>query len=182
MANTAIFLAEGFEEIEGLMVVDMLRRAGVTVDMVSISDSLQVVGSHAIGVTADKLIKDIDFGAYDLLVLPGGMPGTIHLGECKTLCDEVVKAYENGKKIAAICAAPTVFGKLGLLNGKMACCYPGMEEQLTGAETTTSSVTVDGNIITSRGLGTALDFALTLIEELIDKETADKLAAAVVYI
>ena len=181
MANTAIFLAEGFEEIEGLMVVDMLRRAGVNVDMVSISDSLQVNGAHAIPVMADKLIKDIDFEAYDLLVLPGGMPGTIHLGECKLLCDEVIRAYESGKKIAAICAAPTVFGKLGLLNGKMACCYPGMEEQLTGAEATTSSVTVDGNIITSRGLGTALDFALTLIEELIDKETADKLAAAVVY-
>ena len=107
MANTAIFLAEGFEEIEGLMVVDMLRRAGVNVDMVSISDSLQVNGSHAIPVMADKLIKDIDFDAYDLLVLPGGMPGTIHIGECKLLCDEVVKAYENGKKIAAICAAPT---------------------------------------------------------------------------
>ena len=182
MANTAIFLANGFEEIEGLMVVDMLRRAGFTVDMVSISESLQVTGSHAITVTADKLIKDIDFDSYDLLVLPGGMPGTIHLGECTVLCDELIKAYENGKKIAAICAAPTVFGKLGLLEGKMACCYPGMEDGLTGAEATTSSVTVDGNIITSRGLGTALDFALTLIEEFNGKEAADKLAAAVVYI
>ena len=109
MANTAIFLAEGFEEIEGLMVVDMLRRAGITVDMVSISDSLQVTGSHAIAVIADKLIKDIDSASYDLLVLPGGMPGTTRLGECKVLCDELIKAYENGKKIAAICAAPTVF-------------------------------------------------------------------------
>ena len=97
MANTAIFLAEGFEEIEGLMVVDMLRRAEVSVDMVSISDSLLVNGAHAIPVTADKLIKDIDFDAYDLLVLPGGMPGTIHLGECQLLCDEVIKVYTTSK-------------------------------------------------------------------------------------
>ena len=120
MVNTAVFLAEGFEEIEGLMVVDLLRRAGITVDMVSISDSQTVSGSHKITVTADKLIKDIDFEVYELLVLPGGMPGTIHLGECQVLCDALVKACEKGKKIAAICAAPTVFGKLGLLRGKKA--------------------------------------------------------------
>ncbi len=181
MVNTAIFLADGFEEIEGLMVVDLLRRAQIHVDMVSISDSLQVTGSHQITVTADKLISDITFDNYELLVLPGGMPGTIHLGECQLLCNELIKACQNGKKIAAICAAPTVFGKLGLLDGKMACCYPGMEDGLTGAESTTSSVTVDGNIITSRGLGTALDFALTLITLFKGKEIADDLAAKVVY-
>lgn len=181
MVNTAIFLAEGFEEIEGLMVVDLLRRAGITVDMVSISDSQMVSGSHKITVTADKLIKDIDFEVYDLLVLPGGMPGTIHLGECQVLCDALVKACENGQKIAAICAAPTVFGKLGLLQGKKACCYPDMEDGLVGAEVSFLPVTVDGNITTSRGLGTALPFALSLIEQLIDKETADELAKKVVY-
>ena len=181
MADTAIFLAEGFEEIEGLMVVDLLRRVGIRVDMVSISDSMQVTGSHQITVTADKLLKEIVFDEYDLLVLPGGMPGTIKLGNCEMLCEELMKAYENGKKIAAICAAPTVFGKLGLLNGKKACCYPGMEEGLIGAEAGTDPVIVDGNIITSRGLGTSLDFALAIIENVQSKEAADELAAKVVY-
>ena len=181
MTNTAIFLADGFEEIEGLMVVDLLRRVGIKVDMVSISDSKEVTGSHGITVVADMLIKDLDFANYELLVLPGGMPGTLNLGECKTLCNEVIKACESGKKIAAICAAPTVFGKLGLLNGKRACCYPDMEDGLTGAEVSFEEVTVDGNITTSRGLGTALPFALALIEQLMDKQTAAELAKKVVY-
>ena len=181
MADTAIFLANGFEEIEGLMVVDLLRRVGIKVDMVSISDSTAVTGSHGITVTADMLLKDVDFDAYELLVLPGGMPGTTRLGECEVLCGELIKACNNGKKIAAICAAPTVFGKLGLLNGKKACCYPDMEDGLTGAEVSFEPVTVDGNITTSRGLGTALPFALALIEQLMDKQTADDLAKKVVY-
>ena len=181
MTNTASFLADGFEEIEGLMVVDLLRRVGIKVDMVSISDVKEVTGSHGITVSADMLIKDVDFENYELLVLPGGMPGTINLGECEVLCSEVIKAYENGKKIAAICAAPTVFGKLGLLKGKKACCYPDMEDGLTGAEVSFAEVTVDGNITTSRGLGTALPFALALIEQLMDKKTVDELAKKVVY-
>ena len=181
MANTAIFLADGFEEIEGLMVVDLLRRVGIKVDMVSISDSLTVTGSHNIAVSADKLIKDIDFEAYELLVLPGGMPGTTRLGECEVLCNQIVKACEKGKKLAAICAAPTVFGKLGILKEKSACCYPDMEEGLLGAKVSFEDVTVDGNITTSRGLGTALPFALALIEQLFDKKTADDLAKKVVY-
>lgn len=181
MTDTAIFFADGFEEIEGLMVVDLLRRVGIKVDMVSISDSLTVTGSHNIAVSADKLMKDIDFDAYELLVLPGGMPGTTHLAESESLCAEVVKACESGKKIAAICAAPTVFGKLGLLKGKKACCYPDMEDGLLGAEVSFKPVIVDSNITTSRGLGTALPFALALIEQLLDKETADELAKKVVY-
>ena len=172
MTNTAIFLADGFEEIEGLMVVDLLRRVGIKVDMVSISEAMAVSGSHGISVKADLLMKDIDFDAYELLVLPGGMPGTINLGECEVLCSELKKACENGKKIAAICAAPTVFGKLGLLKGKKACCYPDMEDGLIGAEVSFDAVTVDGNITTSRGLGTALPFALALIEQLLDKKNS----------
>ena len=181
MANTAIFLADGFEEIEALMVVDLLRRVEIRVDMVSITDSMVVTGSHGISVSADKLLKEIDFSDYELLVLPGGMPGTLRLGECELLCKEVMKAYDNGKKIAAICAAPTVFGKLGLLNGKKACCYPEMEDGLVGANVSFDAVTVDGNITTSRGLGTAIEFALSLIAQLIDQKTADELAKKVVY-
>ena len=182
MTNTAIFLADGFEEIEGLMVVDLLRRVGIQVDMVSISDSVTVNGSHGIPVTADKLLKDIDFTEYGLLVLPGGMPGTLRLGECEVLCNELIKTCENGKKIAAICAAPTIFGKLGLLKGKRACCYPDMEDGLVGAEVSFDAVTVDGNITTSRGLGTAIDFALALVGQLLDKKAVDELAKKVVYI
>lgn len=181
MTNTAIFLADGFEEIEGLMVVDLLRRAGITVDMVSISDSLTVTGSHGIAVTADTLMKDVDFSAYALLVLPGGMPGTKRLGECTVLCENIKNAVDRGQKIAAICAAPTVFGKLGLLKGKKACCYPEMEDGLLEAKVSYDPVSVDGNIITSRGLGTALPFALCLIEQLLDKKTADDLAKKIVY-
>lgn len=181
MTDTAIFLADGFEEIEGLMVVDLLRRAGIKVDMVSISDSLVVTGSHKIPVTADKLLTDVDLSEYALLVLPGGMPGTLRLGECSLLCDGIKDACERGKMIAAICAAPTVFGKLGLLKGKKACCYPDMEDGLLEAAVCYDPVSVDGNIITSRGLGTALPFALCLIEQLLDKKTADELAEKVVY-
>lgn len=181
MTDTAIFLADGFEEIEGLMVVDLLRRAGIRVDMISISDSLTVTGSHKIPVTADRLRKDTDLSEYALLVLPGGMPGTLRLGECEELCEGLKRACENGQKIAAICAAPTVFGKLGLLKGKKACCYPDMEDGLLEAKVSYDPVSVDGNIITSRGLGTALPFALCLIEQLLDKKTADDLAKKVVY-
>ena len=181
MANIAIFLAEGFEEIEGLMVVDLLRRAGITVDMVSISDSLTVTGPHKITVTADKLLKDIDFDSYELLVLPGGMPGTIHLGECEELCDALVKACESGKKIAAICAAPTVFGHAGFLKGKKACCYPDMEDGLFGAEVSYNEVEVDGNVITSRGMGTAIPFGLKLVALLQGQASADALGAKIVY-
>lgn len=181
MEKVAVFLAEGFEEIEGLMVVDLLRRAQIAVDMVSMSENKQVTGSHQITVTADTTIRQIHFESYDVLVLPGGMPGTNRLKECAVLCDALTAAYKNGRRIAAICAAPTVFGKLGLLKDKKACCYPGMEDELYAKEVTYQPVTVDGNVTTSRGLGTALVFALSLIEQLKGKEAADALAKKVVY-
>lgn len=181
MIKTAIFLAKGFEEIEGLMVVDLLRRAEIQVDMVSISDTKEVEGAHDIVVMADMTMDEIDFDSYDLLVLPGGMLGTIRLSECKPLCEALVQANEKGKKLAAICAAPTVFGQLGLLKDKKACCYPGMEDKLDAKEATTYPVTVDGNITTSRGLGTALPFAISLIGQFQGKEAADAMAEKVVY-
>ena len=181
MSRVYIFLADGFEEVEALVPVDLLRRAGVAVETVSISNTNLVTGRSGISVMADKLIGEIMFDEAELLVLPGGMPGTKNLGACKALTDQIAAfAGNKDKKIAAICAAPTVFGQLGVLEGKKACCYPGLEEKLLGAEASCDRVVVDGNIITSRGAGTAMDFALTLIAQLVDEETAEKVRQSIV--
>jgi 4-methyl-5(b-hydroxyethyl)-thiazole monophosphate biosynthesis len=132
-------------------------------------------------VKADSLFENTDFSEVKMLVLPGGMPGTIHLKEHKGLEELILKHNEEKKYLAAICAAPTVFGGMGILKGKKAICYPGMEEGLTGAEVTCQPAVTDGHITTSRGLGTAIDFALALISELRDKESADTISKQVVY-
>ncbi len=182
MSKAYILLADGFEEVEGLTAVDLMRRAGIEVVMASISESLTVKGARGITVTADTLLSDIGDDA-DMVILPGGMPGTNYLKGSSAVRSMVQKYNDSGKYIAAICAAPTVFGDMGLLKGKKATCYPGMEEGLVGAEWPGADYTVvaDGNIITSRGVGTAIDFALKLIEVLINKEKADAIAKSVVY-
>ena len=134
MKKVVVFLADGFEEVEGLTVVDLLRRAGAVVETVSVMGKMQIDGAHGIQVEADELFEKAFFDDAELLVLPGGMPGTLHLKEHKGLADLLCKFNEKGKRIAAICAAPTVFGALGLLKEKAACCYPGMEEQLNCKE------------------------------------------------
>ena len=139
-----IFLADGFEEIEALAPVDILRRAEVDVKMVSINDKLEVTGSHGIAVHADVLLKEVSEKA-DMLILPGGMPGTLNLQKCQPLCDMLKKA--DGY-VAAICAAPSVLGGLGLLKGKKATCYPGFEDKLEGAECVCDPVVVSGKTIT----------------------------------
>ena len=166
MAKVCIFLADGFEEVEGLTVVDLLRRAGEEVVMVSVTGSMNLTGAHGIGIRADALFEEADCEEADMLVLPGGMPGTLHLAEHKGLGELLKKADAEGKKLAAICAAPGVLGGLGLLKGKRATCYPGCEENLKGAEIFTDPVVRDGNITTSRGVGTAILFALELIAQL----------------
>ena len=176
-----LFLAEGHEEIEALTVVDLLRRAGLEIETVSITGLSQVPGSHKIVTMADRHISDIDFNKADMLVLPGGMPGTLNLEMCAPLMEAVDSFAKNGKWIAAICAAPTVFGRRGLLEGKVACCYPDMEKDLRGAKVSYDNVCVDGNIITSRGMGTAIDFALTIISKLKDEKAATELAKKIVY-
>lgn len=181
MANVYVFTADGFEEIEGLTVVDMMRRAGAQVQMVSISDGLAVKGSHGIEIKADTFFEDVDFGQADLLVLPGGMPGTLHLGEYQGLTKLLTETAAQGKRVAAICAAPSVLGGLGLLKGKRAVCYPGFEDKLTGAQVETEEVVTDGNITTSRGLGTAIPFALELISLLFGQEKAEEIGASVIY-
>lgn len=181
MGRAYVFLADGFEEIEGLTVVDILRRAGVDTVTVSITEDRMVTGSHRISVQSDICLKDMDASGAELLVLPGGMPGTKHLGACTALTELLVSSHEQGKKVAAICAAPSVLGDLGILRGKRAACYPGFEDRLAGASVVFDEVAVDGNVTTSRGMGTAIPFALALVEQLASKEKALELKNGIIY-
>lgn len=180
MERAAIFLAEGFEEIEGLTVVDLLRRAGITIDMVSVSGTLSLTGSHGIKVLADFLFEEYPLEEAIMLILPGG-PGTKHLLLHTKLHDVLGTAFGDNKLLAAICAAPSVLGSLGILEGKKAACFPGYEDKLTGATISYEEVVTDGSIITSRGLGTAIPFALAIIEYALGKEAAKNVKDAIQY-
>jgi len=172
-----VHLATGFEELEALSPVDVLRRGGVDVKTVSVMDSKTVVGSHGIPVEADLMFDEADYDSCDMIVLPGGMPGAANLGEHKGLCEKILQFHKEGKWNAAICAAPMVFGALGILNGIPATIYPGMEDKLIGAEVcgkeTRFTVNYQHKIVTAKGPGVALEFALELLELLKDKETAE---------
>jgi 4-methyl-5(b-hydroxyethyl)-thiazole monophosphate biosynthesis len=181
MAKVYIFLADGYEEIEGLTVVDLLRRASIDITMVSITGNINVTGSHQITTLADVLFDEVDYSDADMLVLPGGMPGTKNLLEHKGL-DQLLKEFHaKGKQLAAICAAPRVLGTKGILIGKQATCYPGNEEDLLGAQVVNTSVVTDGNITTSKGMGTAIDFSLSLIRTLKGEEESAKIAKMIQY-
>lgn len=181
MSKVYIFLADGFEDIEGLTVVDLMRRAQIDIQTVSIKDTKEIQTSHGITMLTDRTFGETDFSDADMLVLPGGMPGTRYLGEYKPLTDLLTDFYEKGGKVAAICAAPSVFAALGFLKGRKATSYPSFMDKLEGALTTEEPVAVDGNVTTSRGLGTAIDFALCLIAQLLGEEKAKEIAASVVY-
>ncbi|SET61513.1 DJ-1 family glyoxalase III [[Clostridium] polysaccharolyticum] len=181
MAKVYIFLANGFEEIEGLTVVDLLRRAQINAQMVSIEEGKQVTGSHNIKVEADCLFKDAKVDEADMLVLPGGMPGTTNLLHHPLLIEKIKEFHKNEKWLAAICAAPSVLGACGVLTGKKACCYPGFEEKLLGAAIQYEAVIQDGHVITSRGMGVAIDFALKIIEVLVSEEKAQEIKESVIY-
>ena len=182
MSKVYVFLADGFEDIEALTVVDLMRRTEITVEMISIKDTKEVVTAHGIHILADRVFAEVDFSDADMLVLPGGMPGTTNLGAYEPLTNLLKAFYEKGGKIAAICAAPSVFAQLGLLEGKKATAYPCFMDQLAGAQAVEEKVVKDGNVTTSRGPGTAMDFALSLIEELIGKEKTQELAESLVYL
>lgn len=181
MKRAGVFFANGYEEIEALTVVDILRRAGVEVLCVSIADNKQVTGAHNITVNMDTSIDELDFESLDILVCPGGMPGTTNLESCTKLTKQICKFYADGKLIGAICAAPSIFGHLGLLEGRKACIYPGMENHLQGAEVCYDEVVQSEHVITSRGMGTAIPFALKITANLVGQETADKLSKGIVY-
>ncbi|MDF2530834.1 MAG: ThiJ family intracellular protease [Clostridia bacterium] len=170
MKKVNIYLADGFEEIEALTVVDVLRRAGVEANTVAITNAKEVKGAHNITVIADKTFDEMDNNAADMLVLPGGMPGTTNLEKHEGLKSLIKQFYHEEKLIAAICAAPSILGKMELLESSRATCYPGFEQDLKGAIHSDDLVVRHKNIITSKGPGTALLFALDLVEILLGKE------------
>ena len=172
MKTVYLFLATGFEEIEALTIVDMLRRAEIDITTVSISRNLQVEGAHGITVTADCTWVELSTEDADWLILPGGMPGTKHLGECKPLVSLLQRQAAANKNIAAICAAPMVYGKRGLLKGKKATCYPGFDKFLEGAEYTGNMVEVVDNFILGKGPGAAPAFGFTILEKFAGAEKA----------
>lgn len=176
-----VCLADGFEEIEGLTVVDLLRRAGVCVTTASITGKLSVQGSHDIFVQADKLFEEIEFEEMEMVVLPGGMPGTLHLEAHEGVRGVLKQFYEEKKYIAAICAAPSILGKMGMLEGRKAASYPSKEQELIGAKVVREAVAEDDFIITSRGLGTAIDFSLALITRLVGAEKAAEVQESIIY-
>ncbi len=181
MKKVSVFFADGCEEIEALTVVDVLRRAGVHVDMVSVTGKKGIAGAHQIRMETDIVFEEMDFADTDMLVIPGGMPGTLHLREHEGLC-ELLRTYDKENKyVAAICAAPSVLGGLGILKGKKACCYPSFEEKLIGADVKMDPVVHDGHVITSRGMGTAIPFALKLTEVLCGNEKAEEVCQSILF-
>ena len=173
-----VLLADGFEEIEALTPVDMLRRAGLDVKTVGMNGKV-VVGSHKIPVICDALPNEVELNKVNLVIFPGGMPGSLNL-DSAPFTDEIIAAvYKNGGRIAAICAAPLVLGRRGLLEGKNAVCYPGFEKELTGARIVNKSVVTDGNITTAKGMGVALEFAEELISLICGEDTKNSLSTAI---
>ncbi len=181
MKKVMVFLAEGFEEIEAVTPIDLLRRAGVDCETVSIMGERNVKGARGVTYQADTLFDKEKCEKAEAIILPGGMPGTKNLMNHTQLA-ELLKEFDKKQKwIAAICAAPMILGHLGLLEGKKATIYPGMEEELKGAVPVTDEVCQQGHIITSRGAGTAIPFALCLIQNLIDEKTAKQIGDSIVY-
>ncbi len=171
MNKIYLFLADGFETVEALAPVDVMRRAGLQVVTVSVMGRKSVVSSHNVPVEADALLAECDFSDADALVLPGGLVGTDNLSACEPLRKEISRMNSENKLIAAICAAPTLFGRMGILAGRKATCYPGCEVELTGAEYTAATVQEDGNIITGCGPGASFEFGFTIIKRFCGEET-----------
>ena len=184
MAKVAIFIADGSEEVEAITPADILRRANIDCDLISVMPAKTIKASRGVVITADRQIDEIDFDDYDMLVLPGGIKGTENLGNTKKLTDAVVKFNGEGKGIAAICAAPTIFAKLGLLNGKHSTCNPGFWEVLSsnGADLDRDSkAVICENIITSQAMGTSVNFGLAIVEYFQGKESADEMKGKICF-
>jgi len=174
-------IAEGIEEIEAVCIIDVLRRAGGDVTVASVGDSLQMAASRGVVLVADKLIVDCKGQSYDLIVLPGGMPGAVNLKDCTVLMDMLKKQKGSGKYYGAICASPAVvFASCGLIDDRKATCYPSLMKDIPNP--VDENVVVDGNCITSQGPGTALQFSLKLVEVLYDSDKADEIAKAMLVI
>ena len=172
-----IFLDNGFEEIEAITTIDLLRRANIALTTVSVTGVESVLGAHNIEVKADQLFQKVDFADAEMLILPGG---ATNLYACKPLCELLLQHDEQGKLIAAICAAPAVLGQLGILQGKQATCYPGFEHYL-GESYVGGLVVESKNVITAKGPGLSSDFAFCIIEKLVGPEVADQVYDAAQY-
>ena len=176
-----VFLATGFEDIEALAPLDIMRRAGLDVATVSITGEDLVASSHGVAVRADRLLSDVDWEAADMLVLPGGLPGSTNLDACTKLTESILRPHAEGKALAAICAAPMVFGHLGILKGRRATCYPGVETELEGAEYTGGIVEKDGNIITGKGPGASFEFGYAIVEHFLGEGASEGLRKGMIY-
>ena len=176
-----VFLATGFEEVEALAPIDVCRRAGLEVKTVSITDDLAVVGAHGVPVVADSLFDDNDYSDADMLFLPGGMPGSTNLDAHEGLRQVILAHNKAGKALAAICAAPLVYGNLGLAQGKKMTCYPGFEKFLAGATYTAALVERDGLMFTGKGPAAALALGYMIVEHFCGKDVADQLRQGMMY-
>ena len=179
----AILLTDGFEEIEALTPLDILRRAGLDARTVAVGSKV-AIGSHGIAVVCDMTADEVNLDEVTMAIFPGGMPGSLNL-DASPFTDKIIESLiEKGGRLAAICAAPLILGRRGLLNGKAAVCYPGFENELVGARIPSESdvkAVTDGNIITAKGMGAAVDFSLAIIEALLGKDKAREIAAAIIY-
>lgn len=174
-----ILFADGFEEVEALTVVDMLRRAQIKVDMISLNEDVFVTGSHNITVKCDKLLKDAV--VLDGVVLPGGIPGVPNIESNKNAIQFVIQHFNENKLVAAICAAPTLLGRAGILSNSKAVCYPDMMDSLVCKEKGNERVVADKNVITSQSAGTAMEFAFEIIKYLKDEKTAENVKKSIYY-
>lgn len=180
MSKAVIFFADGLEECEGLLVVDLLRRAGTEVIIASVTGQRDILSSHGIRLQADVLAKDVDYDSADIVILPGGLKGTENLSYSSFVRQKCMEFAVN-KKVAAICAAPSILASLGLLDGKCATVHPNFEDKMPGAHLTHAPVTVDGNITTGQALGAAIPFALELVLQLEGEETVKKVSRGICF-
>ena len=169
-----MYFAPGFEETEAIASLDVIRRAGIEIRSVGVG-SKQITGSHKITVVCDMDTEEATFTGLDGIVLPGGMPGTVNLDESERVNEAIEFCSANGKLLSAICAAPMILGKRGLLSGKNAVCYPGFEKYLEGANVPDEYVVTDGNVITARGMGSAVEFGLAIAAYFKGKDAANEL-------
>ena len=181
MSKAVVFFADGTEECEALLVVDLLRRAKVEVIVASAMGRRELVSSHKIHLTADALAEEVDYSDVDMVVMPGGIPGTPNLAANKTVTETCAANAQAGRKVAAICAAPNILASLGLLEGRNATAHAGFQDQLAGAIVHDEEVVVDGNITTSYGLGGAIPFALELVRQLAGQAEAERIRNAIAY-
>jgi 4-methyl-5(b-hydroxyethyl)-thiazole monophosphate biosynthesis len=183
--RVAAFFANGLEECEGLVVTDLLYRMGIPCDIVSIVPQKTITSSHEVTITCDRSIADegFSFDDYDVLFLPGGMPGTKNLRACEPLCDAVTRAVSQGKVVAAVCAAPSILAELGLLKGRRATANPGFQELVAehGATVLQDSVVEDGTIVTSKGLGTSIELGLALVRRILGPQAEEEAKGKIVY-